>query len=174
VAEQGWEAFTERVDRTGTEEAGSRIVNLMLGPVLGAERAGLFGYGVGTAHQASPRFASSASHTWLPEGYVENGIVRLITELGILGWLVLLSLKSALLYLAYQTIRNSRRPLELIVGATAFCVLLSNLALPVVFNVVKGAFYWGAAGAMLGVWSVQRMRQEVHEAQARSAPEVPA
>jgi hypothetical protein len=46
--------------------------------------------------------------------------------------------------------------MELIVGATAFCVLLSRLVLPVVFNMVTSALYWGTAGAMLGIWSLQQ------------------
>jgi hypothetical protein len=70
--------------------------------------------------------------------------------------MVLIALKATLLYFAYQTVRRSRRPMELIIGATAFCMLLSRLVFPVVFNMVTGALYWGAAGAMLGIWSLQQ------------------
>jgi len=171
IAEQGWEALAQRTERAGEGEAQDRIVGLMLGPISGLERAGLFGYGVGTSHQAAPRFVSgSVGHAWLPDGYVENGIVRIITELGVLGWLVLVSLKLFLLYLAYQTVRRSRSPLELIVGSTAFCYLLPRLAFPVVFNVVSNAFYWGSAGAMLGVWSIQQLRRESSASRVQATP----
>jgi hypothetical protein len=71
-------------------------------------------------------------------------------------------LKSAFLYLAYKTVRQSQQPVEIIVGVTAFCLLLANLPSPVVFNAVTGAFYWGTVGAMLGVWSLQRIRRGVN------------
>lgn len=171
VADQGWEAFGERVERAGgVEGSEDRAVNILYGPILGMERAGLFGYGAGASHQAAPRFVpGSAGFSWLPQGYVENGITRLITELGILGWLVLLSLKGVLLYMAYQTVRRSQQPLELIVGATAFCYLLPRLLFPVVFNVVSSALYWGVAGAVLGIWSLQQVRaRQAHRAQMSS------
>jgi hypothetical protein len=157
---EGWEAFQQRVERAGgTEAAEGRTLKILGGPIEGLERAGLFGYGVGTAHQATSRFVPGASgYSWLPEGYIENGTARVFIEIGVIGWLVLMALKGTLLYLAYQTVQRSRRPHHLIIGGTAFCMLLSKLVLPVVFNVVTSAFYWGTAGAMLGVWSLQHVR----------------
>jgi hypothetical protein len=38
-------------------------------------------------------------------------------------------------------------------------MLLAKLPFPVIYNTVAGAFYWGSAGAMLGVWSLQQARQ---------------
>jgi len=155
---EGWEAFGERVEHVGGRDAAERrTFSALLAPVRGLDRAGLFGYGVGTTHQASPRFVPGATGpTWLPGGYSDNSVLKSFTELGLLGWMVLVALKATLLYFAYQTVRRSRRPMELIVGATAFCVLLSRLVLPVVFNMVASALYWGTAGAMLGIWSLQQ------------------
>lgn len=152
---EGWEALSGRVSPEGSEET-RRITNLLLAPILGLENAGLSGYGVGINHQAATRFVSR-SITDVSLG-VDNGVLRILAELGAVGWLVLLCLKSALLYLAFRVLRRSRGPVEFIVGATAFCMLLSNLWLPIVFRLVTSALYWGSAGAMLGVWSLQEVR----------------
>lgn len=152
---EGWEALSSRVDPAGVEDAQGRTLSLLLAPFKRMEEAGIFGYGVGTQHQAAGRFVLGRG------AFVgtDNGALRLLSEIGVLGWIVLLSLKSLLLYFAFQSVRRSQGPLELILGATAFCMLLSNLWLPVIFRLVSSALYWGSAGAMLGVWSVQEARK---------------
>jgi hypothetical protein len=162
---EGWEAIAERATEAGDTE--DRIEAFFYGPFLGIERGGLLGYGVGSEHQAAPRFVSNSfTRDWIPGGGIENFSARIVTELGALGWLLLMCLKSTLLYLAYQTVRQSQQPVEIIVGVTAFCLLLANLPSPVVFNAVTGAFYWGTAGAMMGVWSLQRIRLGVNPVHA--------
>jgi hypothetical protein len=155
---EGWEALASRTERVGTEEAEGRIEGLFAAPFTSIDEAGLIGYGVGTNHQASPRFVQTSNWAgWLG---VDNSVMRIMTELGTLGWLVLTALKIALLYLAFRAVRASQSPIEFIISATAFSVMLPHLLLAVAFNPVIGAFYWGAAGASVGVWSVQRIRAE--------------
>jgi hypothetical protein len=167
---QGWEALAKRATEAGDTE--TRIMGFFLGPIEGIERAGFFGYGVGSNHQAAPRFvAGSFSHSWLPDGYVENFIARIITELGSIGWLILVGLKISLAYLSFQTFRRARGPIEILIGATAFCLLFSKVPSPVVYNAVTSAFYWGCAGAMLGVWSLQQVRSQSHITKRRHAAE---
>jgi hypothetical protein len=89
-------------------------------------------------------------------------------ELGFLGWLVLLALKIALLYVAVQGLGASQSPMEFIVAATAFCTLFSNLVLPVAFNVVDSALHWASAGAVLGIWSRQQVLRSMTIQQGES------
>jgi len=154
---QGWGVWTERAQAGGTEAVERRTGSISMSPIDGIERAGLFGYGVGTNHQAATRV--TAQTDWAGRYGGDRGALRVILELGALGWLVLVSLKVALLYIALRALRQSQRPWELIISATAFCVLLSHVLLPVVYNVVSGALYWGVAGAVLGVWSLQEARR---------------
>lgn len=158
---EGWDALIERTEQAGgVEAAQERISGMLSSPLEGIQRGGLFGNGTGSAHQAAPRFVPGAfGHEWLPGGYIESSIARTMIELGMLGWLLLTTLKAVLLYFAYRTVQQARRPLELIVGATAFCLLLAKLPFPVVYNAVANAFYWGTAGTMLGVWSLQQVRR---------------
>lgn len=173
---EGWTALLERsVQAGGTEGARERILSVISGPIAGIERGGLFGYGAGSSHQAAPRFVPGTfGHEWLPEGFIENFIARTIIELGSLGWLLLMALKGTLLYFAYQTLQHARRPMGLIVGVTAFCLLLAKLPFPIVFNAVSSAFYWGTVGTMLGIWSMQQLHLTSHAVhrslEAKSSP----
>ncbi len=161
---EGWTALAERATEAGDTE--NRIESLLISPIRGIESGGLLGYGAGSAHQSAARFVPGTfTRDWLPTGEIESPIARLIIELGAPGWLLLMALKTWLLYLAYQTVQRGRQALEIIVGVTAFCVLLVNLPFPVIYNVVAGAFYWGSAGAMLGVWSLQEVRRKSHRSQ---------
>jgi hypothetical protein len=162
---EGWDALIERTERAGTEKAESRTVGLLLAPIEQAEEAGLLGYGVGTNHQAATRFVSESG--WAGRLKVDNGVQRIIMELGLLGWGVLMALKTALLYIAYRAVRRSQRPVELIISGAAFGMLLSNILLPVVFRLVTSALYWGSAGAVLGIWSLQEVRRESKLARSR-------
>jgi hypothetical protein len=163
---QGWEALVERTEKSGLAQ--DRIEGLLLGPITGVEEAGLFGYGVGTNHQAAPGFVSGPA--W--EGWIggDNRVLRVFAELGALGFLLLTLLKASLLYISFQVVQKERGPVGMIIGATAFCVLLGYLLLPVVYNVVSSAIYWGSAGAVLGVWSVQQIRRKQYANADRSSP----
>jgi len=152
---QGWTALGERVNRVGTEEAEGRFMKALTNPIEGAGAAGLFGYGVGTNAKPATRLTNQSD--WEGRYKGDRGGLRIVMELGILGWMVLMALKLALLYTALRTLRASQSPMEFILSSVAFCVLLSNLVLPVVFNVVDNALYWGSAGAMLGIWSRQQV-----------------
>jgi hypothetical protein len=167
---QGWATLAERTEEAG-EGNQERIVNALSGPLRGLNRVGLVGAGAGATHQAAPRFVpGSSSHTWLPEGFIESGKARVLIELGMIGYFVLLALKGALLYTAYQALRRSATSVELIVSATAFCMLLAYLIQTVIFNVVTSAFYWGTAGAVLGIWSLQQVRRDARQAMRRQTP----
>jgi hypothetical protein len=154
---KGWELVAERTESAGTERVVARSSNRFTAPIVGITEAGLFGYGVGTNHQAAGQVTSASD--WPGRYGGDRPGLRVIMELGILGWLVLVALKLALVFVALQALRRSQAPIELIIGATAFCVLLSSLVTPVVYNAVGSALHWGSAGAVLGVWSLQQVRQ---------------
>jgi hypothetical protein len=160
---QGWSTLGERFEETGSEEAERRVTNVFASPFDGIEQGGLFGYGVGTNAKPAARFVSVSD--WEGRYSGDRADLRLIMELGTLGWLFLVTLKLGLLYTSVQTCRRSRSKMEFIVGATAFCVVLSNLPLPVVFNVVDSVIHWGSVGAMLGARSLQKVRRRIPVAQ---------
>jgi hypothetical protein len=153
---EGWDALISRTEDIGTEEATGRIEGLLTAPIASLDDAGLAGYGVGTNHQASARFVQGSDWAgWLG---VDNPVMRLMMELGALGWLVLIALKGALQYLAMRSVRASCTPIEFIITGTAFSMMLPHLLFAVVFRPVTSALYWGSAGAVIGIWSLQQIR----------------
>lgn len=157
--DEGWRALQERIESTTDEER--RIEGLLTGPIVGIEQAGLLGYGVGSLHQAAPRLvpgATSASE-WVPVGYVENAVVRLIYELGALGWFVVLALKCTIAWMAYQALQRARSTFEFAVSVLALGKGVMHILVPVVFVVTTGVTYWAAVGLLLYVWSCQELRQ---------------
>lgn len=151
----GWEALIGRIETSGLGLR--RVKSFLMGPLTGLEEVGILGYGVGTNHQVAPNFVSGP----IGEGrfVTENKPLRVFAELGAVGFLVLSALKVALLEAATQVVRSSKGVLETVIGGTAFCVILMNVLMPVVYNVVVGSIFWGMVGAMIGVWSSQYMRR---------------
>jgi len=154
---KGWELVAERTESAGTERVVARSSGPFTAPIIGITEAGLFGYGVGTNHQAAGQVTSVSDRPGRYGG--DRPTLRVIMELGILGWLVLVALKLALVFVALQALRRSQAPIELVISATAFCVLLSSLVKPVVYYAVGSALHWGSAGTVLGIWSLQQMRR---------------
>ena len=163
---EGWEALADRVERTQDEE--DRIRDALVAPVTGLGVGGLLGYGVGTNHQAAPRFVASSQRNWQGWLGVDNGVLRVTVELGLLGMLGLLALKLALVHLSVQVVRDSATSIEFLIGATVFCILLRNVLFPVVFNPVVGITYWSCAGLAIGMWSLQKAKEGYVQAHYKS------
>lgn len=171
---EGWMTLQSRIETVDDTEG--RIEGMFMGPIRGIKQAGLFGYGVGSLHQAAPRLvpgASSAS-SWVPVGYVENGIMRIIYELGAVGWLVLLALKVTIAWMAYQALQRAKSAFEFAVSILAVGQGVVHIVFPVVFFVTTTVAYWTGVGLMLYVWSCQELRRHgaLQEAKERANPAV--
>jgi cell division protein FtsW (lipid II flippase) len=154
-----WEIFFERVDRASDTEG--RAVGLVMKPLSRLGEAGLFGYGAGSTHQAAPALAGAPNSTWLPFGRGESTFARLMTELGALGFLIIMSLKLYLVYFAYRTMRDARSAFAAVMGTTAFLFLTVHLVAHVAFNPTAGALYWTLVGATIYGWSRDRVEEGV-------------
>jgi hypothetical protein len=159
---EGWTALQERIETTDDEER--RIEGMILGPIWGIEHAGFFGYGVGSLHQAAPRLvpgASSAS-SWVPAGYVENATMRLIYELGSLGWLILVTLKIYVVWMGFRVLQRAVSPFEFVVATTSLGEGLQHVLGPVVFVTTTGIIYWSVVGLLIFTWSYQETREAIN------------
>ena len=114
------------------------------------------GYGAGSTHQAATRLApDQPAFSWLPDIYLEEENGRVAVELGWIGFVVFLALKTVALLLAYSVLRNSRSSIELVVGAAAVVFLGAHILGEIVFNSTAAAFYWTVVGAVVYVRSQQ-------------------
>lgn len=151
----GWVAFMDRMERVGSGE--SRIERAIRGPLDAVDAAGLLGYGVGTTHQAASQLVPNRpAGSWLPTGRVESQTTRLMLELGLIGWLVLMALKVYVMYFCYQVIDRARDSVEMTIGITAFAFTSAHLIGSVVFNATAGPLYWGLVGFAIAVWCLQQ------------------
>jgi hypothetical protein len=167
---EGLTTIQDRFDNASDTE--KRIETTLTSPIRGISRAGIFGYGVGSLHQAASRLARGSTGDWVPLGYVENGIVRIIFELGAIGWLVLLALKGTIAWMAYQALQRAQTVFEFAVATVALGKGTLHIFFPVVFNVTTGITYWASVGLLLYVWSCQELRvggNRTAKASSRSA-----
>ncbi len=138
--------FLERA--RANEDIGERILGILYQPVWALDEAKLFGYGIGSTHQAAYFLVPSEKIEALPPG-AEGEWERIILEVGPFGFaLVLLSriFVSRRLWLALMTSRGSGR-YPFLVAALIF----SLVCLPgnLIFNHTASIFYWFLAGFAL-------------------------
>jgi hypothetical protein len=169
---EGWQVLQSRVEKVDDTEG--RIEGILMGPFEGIKQAGVVGYGVGSLHQGAPRLVPGAdsNSSWVPAGYVENGVMRIIFELGAIGWFVLLGLKITIAWMAYQALMRARSVFEFAVAVPALSKGVLHVVFPVVFNVTSAVTYWTVVGLLLYVWSCQELRVEanrVAEGSSRTA-----
>jgi hypothetical protein len=157
---EGWEVLQSRVETVDDTEG--RVEGLLMGPFRGIKQAGVVGYGVGSLHQGAPRLVpgTASNSSWVSAGYVENGVMRIIFELGAIGWFVLLALKVTIAWMAYQALRRARSVFEFAVAVPALSKGMLHIVFPVVFNVTSAVTYWTVVGLLLYVWSCQELREK--------------
>ncbi|WP_219846628.1 hypothetical protein [Salinibacter sp. 10B] len=158
--DEGWMALQDRVE-TAHDDPSKRTINTLLGPLNGLKRAGILGYGVGTFHQGAPRLVSgNQGRSWIPGGYVENGVMRLVLELGGIGWLVLFGLKCFVAWMAYQVFRAANSAFEVVVGIVGVGKGITHILLPVIFTNMAAITYWTVVGFVIYTWSYQQVRTD--------------
>lgn len=139
--DEAFSAFKERVE--GTVDIGDRLVDTFT-PFKFVEKAGLFGYGVGTTYQGAERFDID----WgaMPRNFEEEP-ERVVLELGVIGYLIVYGFRLYLILAFWQLhLRLRDRDLKLLALAILLFQVqflqLSNL----VFNLTSGVFYWFFSG----------------------------
>ncbi|MCS3672808.1 hypothetical protein GGP66_000212 [Salinibacter ruber] len=162
-----WETFLSRVGGGGADE---RALGLFLKPFRRLGEIGFFGFGAGATHQAAPVLVGLPASTWLPVGRGESSFVRLLIELGALGFIILTGLKLYLVYFAYGTMRRSQSAFAAVIGTAAFLFLTVHLVAHVAFNPTAGALYWTLVGVMIFAWSRDRINEKKRQAVATQTP----
>jgi hypothetical protein len=112
------------------------------------ECAGIFGYGIGSTHQGTPKLRSMLS---LPPGeaipvYYEDESGRLTLELGLLGLLSWGLLKISILFALWRTYRKLRTRLLRQLALAAFLIHAIMFTSLMVFHVTFCIYYWFLAG----------------------------
>ncbi|MCS7312726.1 MAG: hypothetical protein NZ742_07425 [Acidobacteria bacterium] len=143
VFPEAYQGFLERTWHT--QDTPGRIAGIVTGPLWALNEAGLFGYGVGSTHQALAFLAPDASPVPPAEGELE----RIVLELGPLGLMLVLWARFLVTLRLWRAVWASRgTPLQPYV-VIAFLYSLMSWPGPLMFNHTAHLFYWFMAGTAL-------------------------
>lgn len=139
-------AFIERVREN--EDVGERILGILYQPVWALSEAKVFGYGIGSTHQATHFLVPSEKIEVLPPG-AEGEWERIILEVGPFGFALVVLARvfvSRWLWVALMASRGTGNSPFL---AAAFVFSLVSLPGNLIFNHTASIFYWFVAGFAL-------------------------
>jgi hypothetical protein len=146
VFPEAWESFFERA--SGTEDLEERLTGIVVNPVPAADVSRMFGYGIGSTHQAAGfLIPDGAAYERPPDA--EGEWERIILELGPIGFVLVILVRILIvgrLWTAFATSRDSARRWFL---ATALLFTVASIPGNLVFNHTASVFYWFFAGIAL-------------------------
>jgi hypothetical protein len=143
------QAFYSRA--AGGDDTLWRLASPFVEPFAILEQAGPVGFGIGAAHQ-SAQFLMGSAHSWWTQGILaEAEAARVMLELGILGFMLVFTLRVWLavwaLRVALSLKSRAARSLALFIAL----YLCAQAFGAVIFNPTANVFYWVAAGVLFAV-----------------------
>ena len=147
VSGEAINALAERA--SGSSDFDGRVRQTLVQPMDFYFDSGLVGYGAGSTHQAATALVPDRpAYDWLPTSVFEGESGRLMLELGLVGFIIVLALKLSWILLAHAALRRARTHAQFVISMTALGFFVAHFASSVVFDATAGACYWGFAGAL--------------------------
>jgi hypothetical protein len=152
-------AFAERVKANDTESK-KRIQDTFT-PFKFASKAGFVGFGIGTTYQAAWTFIADRKGMTLD--FEEEG-ERLVLELGVFGFFLIMALRIILTIMAFRTYFSYREGyFKSLILALCIYLLLTNIGvIPSIYNWIENIIFWSVVG-MLVVFAKLRQNLEEYE-----------
>jgi hypothetical protein len=139
------EAFRYRVDTAG-DDLVERVLEPFLQPFELIAQAGLFGFGIGTTHNAV-LFLTGASDPWWLRGIdVEAESARVLVELGLVGFVLHYGLQVYLLATGIRLSRTMTLPAARRLAVCTTAVIAYHIPSFIVNNPTANLIYWFSAG----------------------------
>jgi hypothetical protein len=143
---EAWATFFERVSEN--EDVGERLTGIVSNPVATADAAGLFGYGIGSTHQAAG-FLIPDGTAYIRPPEAEGEWERIILELGPIGFVLVVLVRILIVGRLWTAFATSRDPAHRWFLATALLFTAASIPGNLVFNHTASVFYWFFAGMAL-------------------------
>lgn len=133
---------------TSNQDVSGRVSGTFFEPVEFIKYTGLYGYGTGATHQATPMLRNILN---LPPGEViavgyESEMGRVTLELGPFGCLFWYGLRVSTAIALWNTYLNLQRPFLRQLALTAFLFQAIQFNGPLVFNYAFSLYYWFFTG----------------------------
>jgi len=155
---EAYAGFMERAQ--SSQDVPGRLTGTFVGPFQAMGEAGLFGYGVGTTHQAVGFLGLEEPVAPPAEGELQ----RIVLETGPLGLLLVLWIRLSVVRHLWRTIPRVRGTAWQPYVVAAFLFTLLSVPGNLVFNHTHHLFYWFMAGTGL---AAEKWCRENHTAEAQ-------
>jgi hypothetical protein len=160
--------------------SGGEVLERMSSPFMAPFRAlpdvGLFGFGIGAAHQAATALAAGPiPFVWLRGLAIEVESGRIMLELGPLGFALLYFVRLFMILFAFRQVLTLRVPFHRALAISSLLFFLVQLPGTIVFDVTSSLYFWTSGGLLLTAIKLDReavaaARKSARPA-ARPAPE---
>ena len=155
AGEEAMTAFGQRA--AGTHDLAERLASPFTSPFHVLPYTGALGYGIGATHQAATVVTKGiVPYSWLGGIATESESGRVMMELGLIGFLLVYSVRLNLAFFALQQALRLRTVFHRAVATSALLFLLIQILGGVVFEVTSGVYYWFLAGLVFLVVRLDR------------------
>jgi hypothetical protein len=121
-----------------------------------------FGLGIGVTHGSAASIMGTRDQWWLMGNVFELETARVMTEVGIFGFILVFALRFYLLYLAIAMVTRLRTPFFRALSAVIAGFFVLHLWLNVINNATAGLYYWFAAGLLFAMFRLERETVQKH------------
>ncbi len=141
----------------GNSDVAGRITQPLLSPIRALDNAGLFGFGIGTAHQTAAAVTPGIRpYSWLNGALVEDEPGKIMVELGPIGFLIFYFVRVALAAYAFRQVFELRTQFHRAIACACLLFFLAQLPGGVVFEVTAGLYFWFFTGLLAAVVALDR------------------
>jgi hypothetical protein len=130
---------------------------------------GLFGFGIGAAHQAATALAGGPiPFVWLRGLAVEAESGRIMLELGPMGFVLLYFLRLYMVLFAFRQVLTLRTSFHRALATSSLLFFLVQIPGTIVFDVTSSLYFWTSGGLLLTAMKLDR--EAVRASARRRAP----
>jgi len=141
----------------GHSDVAGRLTQPFLSPFRALDAAGLFGFGIGTAHQTAAAVVSGVRpYSWLNGALVEDEPGKIMVELGPLGFMLFYFVRCYLAAYAFRQVFVLRTLFHRAIAIGCLLFFIAQLPGGVVFEVTAGLYFWFFAGLLTTVVALDR------------------
>jgi hypothetical protein len=165
-------AFEGRASGSGVGAFLDRISTPFMAPLNVLPDVGLFGFGIGAAHQAATALAGGPiPFVWLRGLAVEAESGRILLELGPLGFLLLYFIRLYMAVFAFRQVLVLRTPFHRAMAVSSLLFFLVQIPGNIVYDVTSSLYFWTSGGLLL---TAMKLDREAVRAAARAKQQIPA
>jgi hypothetical protein len=155
ISPAAFQAFSERASEADSSYVLSRAFPVFQ-TIDAVVNAPILGMGIGTAQNWVVVAMGADSPWWLGDLLYEDEWARIIVELGVIGFVLLFTLRSLIVFWSFRFATSFKDPAYRALGIVLAIHLVLGLVASTVTNVTANFYYWAAVGL---VFAMRRLEQ---------------